>query len=123
MKTRILKKKAIYQDNSKKTGIYRWSHKESGKSYHGSSLNIAQRLVKYYSVPGLLREIARNNSAIYRALLKYGNSGFRFDILEHCDPNVLIERGQYYLDLFKSKYNILKMAGNPSGFLHSEATK
>ncbi len=116
-------KKAIYQDNYKKTGIYRWTHKESGKSYVGSSLNIAQIFVKYYSVPSLLRETKRNNSAIYRALLKYGNSGFRFNILEHCGPNILIEREQYYLDLLKPEYNILKIAGNRAGFLHSEATK
>lgn len=117
------KKKAIYQDNNKKTGIYRWTHKESGKIYVGSSLNIAHRLIKYYSVPSLLKETKRNNSAIYRALLKYGSSGFRFDILEHCDPNVLIEREQYYLDLLKLEYNILKTAGNRAGFVHSKATK
>lgn len=52
-------------------------------------------------MPSLLRETEINNSAIYRALLKYGNSGFRFDILEYCDPNVLIEREQYYLYLLK----------------------
>lgn len=71
----------------------------------------------------LLRETERNQSAIYRALLKYGNSAFRFEILEHCDPNVLIEREQYYLDLLKPEYNILKAAGNRAGFVHSEATK
>ena len=116
-------KKAIYQDNLKKTGIYRLTQKESGESYVGSSLNIAQRLVKYYSVPSLLRETRRNNSAIYRALLKYGHLGFRFDILEYCDPYVLIEREQFYLDLLKPEYNILKTAGSRAGFVHSEATK
>jgi hypothetical protein len=74
-------------------------------------------------VASLLRETERNQSAIYRALLKYGNSAFIFEILEHCDPNVLIEREQYYLDLLKPEYNILKAAGIRAGFVHSEATK
>jgi len=63
-------KKDIYR----KTGIYVWTHKGSGKQYVGSSLNLSQRLVKYFSDAWLKFEIKINNSAIYRALLKYGIS-------------------------------------------------
>lgn len=59
---------------------------------------------------------------LYRALLKYGYSNFKLDILEYCKPTVLIEREQYYIDKLKPDYNILKAAGSLSGFRHSEAT-
>jgi hypothetical protein len=60
---------------------------------------------------------------LYRALLKYGYYNFSLDILEYCEPNVKIEREQYYIDLLKPEYNILKKAGYNLGFKHSEATK
>lgn len=58
---------------------------------------------------------------IYKALVKYGNLSFKLEILENCDPNILIEREQYYLDLLNPEYNILKKAGSLLGFRHSEA--
>ena len=36
---------------------------------------------------------------------------------------MLIKREQYYIDQVKSKYNILKIAGNVSDFKQSKATK
>jgi len=45
---------------------------------------------------------------IYKALLKYGYSKFSLEILEYCDPKDLTKREQYYLDLLKPNYNILK---------------
>jgi group I intron endonuclease len=38
-------------------------------------------------------------------------------------PKDVIKREQYYLDLFKPEYNILKVAGSLLGFKHSEKTK
>lgn len=61
---------------------------------------------------------------IYKALLKYGYSGFKLEILEYCNQKekVLI-REQYYLDLLKPPYNILKQAGSSLGFRHTEETR
>ena len=59
---------------------------------------------------------------IYKALLKYGYSSFKLDILEYCNPLVLIKREQYYIDHFTPEYNILKTAGSLLGFRHSEAS-
>jgi hypothetical protein len=59
---------------------------------------------------------------IYKALIKYGYSSFRLDILEYCTYSVLISREQYYLDNLNPIYNILKKAGSNIGFKHSEAT-
>lgn len=59
---------------------------------------------------------------IYKALIKYGYSSFKLDILEYCDPSILIKREQYYLDSLNPEYNILKKAGSLTGFKHNEAT-
>lgn len=68
-------------------------------------------------------KLSKVSSAIYSALLKYGYSNFNLDILEYCEPSILIQREQYYIDLLKPEYNILKVAGNRLGSKHSEATK
>lgn len=60
---------------------------------------------------------------IYKALLVYGYSSFKLEILEYCEPEINIEREQYYLDLLKPEYNILKTAGSSLGHKHSEETK
>jgi group I intron endonuclease len=60
---------------------------------------------------------------IYKALLKYGYAEFRLEILEYCYREVLIEREQFYFDTLIPEYNILKIAGSPLGYRHSEASK
>jgi len=92
-------------------------------SYIGSAINLARRLRSYFSLGTLNKELLKGNSRIHSALLKYGYSNFSLDILEYCEPNILISREQYYIDLFKPEYNILKVAGNRLGFKHSEETK
>lgn len=60
---------------------------------------------------------------ICKALLKYGYSEFRFEILEYCSLEELLKREQFYLDNYKPEYNILKVAGSTLGYQHSEASK
>jgi len=61
--------------------------------------------------------------AIYKALLKYGYGEFILEILEYCSPDVLLQREQYYFDTYYPDYNVLKVAGSPTGYRHSEAAK
>lgn len=60
---------------------------------------------------------------ISKALLKYGYSKFRFEILEYCSVEELLKREQFYLDNYKPEYNILKVAWSTLGYQHSEASK
>lgn len=90
--------------------------------YVGSARNLSRRFSKYYSITFLEKEIKKNNSIIYKALLKHGYSSFQLDILEYCNAFDLIKREQYYLDLIKPEYNILKVARSSVGFKHSEAS-
>lgn len=118
-----IQKLNILEDNQGKSGIYRWTHKELGKFYIGSAENIKRRLKNYYSISCLEKEIKKNNSYIYRALLKYGYSAFSLDIIEYCHKICLIKKEQYYLDLIKPEYNILKYAYSMKGFKHTRNTK
>jgi group I intron endonuclease len=68
-------------------------------------------------------ELQKGSSTIYKAILKYGHSNFKLEILEYCDKNILIEKEQYYLDLLKPEYNICKIAGSNLGYRHSEKTR
>jgi group I intron endonuclease len=62
--------------------------------------------------------------AICCALLKHGYSNFSLEILEYCEPEKLLIREKYYIDL-GSDYNIIKDPTLPpmSGRKHSEKTK
>jgi group I intron endonuclease len=60
---------------------------------------------------------------IYKALLKYGYAEFSLEILEYCSTDVLLKKEQYYFDKCKPEYNILKIAGSPLGYKHSEPAK
>lgn len=55
-------------------------------------------------------------------MLKYGFDNFNLEILEFCTVENVLEREQYYIDLLKPEYNILKEAGNSLGYEHSEET-
>ena len=106
----------ILADNRNKIGIYRWINKINGNTYIGSSVNISVRMYTYYS----LRSLAKSNRLIDRALLKYGFSNFASEILEYTDKNNVLEKEQYYMDLFKPQYNIVETAGSTLGYKHTQ---
>jgi len=106
----------ILADNRNKIGIYRWINKINGNTYIGSSVNISVRMYTYYS----LRSLAKSNRLIDRALLKYGFSNFALEILEYTDKNNVLEKEQYYMDLFKPQYNIVETAGSTLGYKHTQ---
>jgi group I intron endonuclease len=81
---------------------------------------LGRRFYNYYSIIHLNK---KQSSLIYRSILKYGYSNFSLDILEYCESSLCISREQYYLDLLKPEYNILKIANSRLGSKQSEATK
>nr|YP_009722256.1 hypothetical protein [Morchella importuna]QGN66658.1 hypothetical protein [Morchella importuna] len=113
-------KKLIIKENENKSGIYRWTNKYTGDTYIGQSINLSARFIHYFNTSYLT---SKKQLIISRALIKYGYSGFSLEILEFCEKSDLLEREQYYLDLLKPEYNILKIAGSSLGFKHSEDTK
>nr|AVP25176.1 putative GIY-YIG homing endonuclease [Pertusaria plittiana] len=108
-------KRNILADNRNKSGIYRWINKINGNTYIGSSINLAVRMYTYYS----LRSLAKSNRLIDRSLLKYGFSLSREEILEYSYKNNVISREQYYINILKPNYNIVKIAGSTLGYKHT----
>lgn len=110
-----LLKKAILTENRNQPGIYRWINNLNKNTYVGSGINLSKRLGNYYNKVDLIR----NPRPITQALLKHGHSNFILEILEYCPQASLLEREQFYLDLLKPEYNILKYAYSMLGFKHS----
>jgi group I intron endonuclease len=70
-------------------------------------MSLGDELTIYYYLNSLKIKV-RGSIIIYRALLKYGYSNFSLEILEYCGSNVLKKREQYYINILKPEYNILK---------------
>lgn len=111
-------KALILKNNKGKTGIYRWINLVNSKTYIGSAKDLTIRFRVYFCV----NRLTNSNSAIYKAILKYGYANFKLEILEYCDPNVLLIREQYYLDILKPEYNKLSLAGSSLGYKHTRET-
>jgi len=81
------------------------------------------RFSNYYSAAYLNKRVEKGSSIIYSSILKYGYCNFSLDIIEYCEPNLLISREQYYIDCLKPEYNILTTAGSRLGSIQSQETK
>jgi group I intron endonuclease len=64
-----------------------------------------------------------SESFISRALLKYGYSKFKLEILKYCKQEECVAIEQHCLDNLPHEYNISPTAGSSLGRSHSEATK
>lgn len=87
-----------------------------GNSYIGSAVDLSNRLYQHYW--GKI-----SNIILQHAIDKYGLSNFSTRVLESCDQSLLLEREQYYFDLFSPEYNINPIAGSRLGAKHSEVFK
>jgi len=101
-----------------KAGIYMFYCLVNGNTYIGSSVKLDRRFRVHISCIGSI------NLPLYNALNKHGLNNFVFLILQYCESveNICLGLEQNYLDLYKPKYNILKLAGSSQGFKHSPDT-
>lgn len=114
-------------------GVYIWTNTTNNKCYVGSSNNLARRVGEYLNPKRLAAELARGESIIYKAMLKYGYSAFSFQVLKIVPTNhltsdeekskVLEEAEQVYLDELKPEYNIRLTAGSNLGAKMSDETR
>lgn len=115
--------KEILSANKGKSGVYRWNNVATGDVYIGSAVDLSRRLREYFSTRYLSKESLKNNSIIYKALLKYGYSSFTLDILEYTDKNSVVAKEQLYLNRQNPSYNICKKAGSSLGRVTREDTR
>jgi len=98
-----------------KGGVYMFYNLINGNCYIGSSTNLARRFRIH------LNSVNSVNLPLPLAINKYGPNNFVFLILQYCDriEDVCLGLEQHYLDLYKPKYNLLKIAGSSQGFKYS----
>lgn len=107
------------------TGVYCWANLCNEKLYVGSAAKgLAGRRKTHVEK---LRCGRHPNRYLQSAWLKYGESAFRFIVLERCPPESCIPREQFFIDLFRAAdreygYNLSPTAGSPLGVKHSEET-
>jgi group I intron endonuclease len=109
---------AILSSVKDKAGIYMFFNLTNGNCYVGSSINLARRFrVHMFNVGSVKLPLPL-------AINKYGLNNFAFLILQYCESfeEICLGLEQHYLDLYKPKYNILKLAGSSQGFKHSPET-
>ncbi len=111
-------KTLILENNKGKAGIYRWTNIINFKSYIGSANNLRTRFWVYFSNNRLLN----SKMPIYKAILKYGYTNFKLEILEYCSPDIVLLREQHYIDILKPEYNVLSVAGSTIGYKHTTET-
>lgn len=111
----------IIKDNKQKCGVYKWTNLETNEFYVGSSVNLRIRFNQYYNLTFIIKYA--KSSIFLKALLKYGYSKFRLDIIEYCDKEIVLDREQFYIDTLKPTYNILKNAKSSLGYLHTKEAK
>ncbi|MFA7361913.1 MAG: NUMOD3 domain-containing DNA-binding protein [Candidatus Kapaibacterium sp.] len=102
------------------SGIYKITSKITGHYYIGSAvcLNIRRNQHNWRLNKGV-----HHNIKMQSYCNKYGIDDFEFNVLEHCDKELLISREQYYIDLLKPELNISPTAANTLGVPCSEKTK
>jgi len=109
---------------SKISCIYKITSKINNKVYIGSAIDFNKR--KWHHI-GDLRNNRHKNQKLQAHVNKYGLDDICMDVIEIVDDNLkLIEREQYYIDLFNcvnNGFNISPVAGNTIGVKCSEETK
>jgi group I intron endonuclease len=136
--TQNLKAKKVY-DNFKedrfniikqevgRSGVYCLINKVNGRTYVGSSINLASRMRNYLN-KAFLKSKQNANIPITRALLKYDPSNFSLLILEYVEAfpygtEFLTARETFYISNIIPYYNVLKEGYSSLGYKHTEETK
>ena len=94
----------IYGVKRNTCGVYQIKNKVNGKSYVGASTNVSSRFSNH------LNRDARKYywRDFYKDILSYGKINFECILLEECKKEDLLEKEQYYYDLIKPEYNIVR---------------
>lgn len=88
------------------SGIYKITN-PGGKIYIGLSENIENRWKEYKCLSNI-----RKQKLIYNSMKKYGYDGHKFEVLEVCDIEKLVEREIYWILCLNSLYKKSKLGLN-----------
>jgi group I intron endonuclease len=86
------------------SGIYEIICNTIDVHYIGRSVNIYHRWKRHKED---LRANRHHSDYLQRAWNKYGEENFEFKIIETCEPNLLKEREDFYLETNAGKFNMM----------------
>jgi hypothetical protein len=113
-------RKIIKQKYNKVTGIYLWVNTITNRSYVGKSVNLHQRITKYFSAAYINNN--KSKMAICGSISKYGINNFTLYILEVINSDnskkFLSERENYWYNYINPSYNIQSILQPFSGNNH-----
>lgn len=81
------------------SGIYLIKNILDDKVYIGSSINLKSREYKHF---WMLKKGIHDNQHLQNSYNKFGEETFKFEILENCEDELLVERENYYIEKYKS---------------------
>lgn len=107
-----------------KCGIYKITNIKTSKVYIGSSENINKRWRQHRTDLNCNRH---HSIHLQRSYNKHSKDSFQYEIIEECLIDILLQREQYYKNLYKSYlrkygYDMCQFAGNCKGVKHSKET-
>ena len=94
------------------SGIYRIKNIITNDCYVGSSVNIERRWKQHHR---RLKKNTHDNQYMQNAYNKYGTDAFKYEILEICPAELILEREQERLNSKSYAYNICTVAGSTAG--------
>jgi len=107
-----------------KSGIYKIVNSIDGKIYVGSAVHLSRRFNNHKSDLNLNKH---DNQYLQNAWNKYWSVSFKFEVLEYCEKEKLIEREQYWIDTLNcvrpNGYNLNPTAGSNLGMVWSNEFK
>lgn len=80
-------------------GIYEIRNQIDNKVYIGSSINLGSRKYKHFWM--LINE-RHDNVHLQRSFDLYKKENFIFNIIEECDEKYLVDRENFYIEIYKS---------------------
>lgn len=103
------------------SAIYLWTNLINNKKYVGQAQNFYERMQDYTSGQ-------EDDRVIGKAILKYGIENFEVTILEkEIQTDRLNEHEQYWMNYYQcfvpNGYNVCHIAGNTTGYRHTEEDK
>jgi len=103
------------------SGIYQIQNTLNDKCYIGSAMDLQKRWMGHLN--DLYHE-RHHNRYLQRVFDKYGEEAFTFIVLEYVEePETLIEREQYYLNILNPEYNLAPTAGSQLGMRRTDETR
>lgn len=106
-----------------KSGVYCFRNSITTKVYVGSAIHLCKRQAGHISQWQRDKAV---NPKLLNAIRKYGIAAFVFEVLEYCEPAVLLDREAYWIAALRSVsdgYNVRHIPNSNLGLVFSQEVR